>query len=111
MHLHKVHEQVQKGVHSCVRYDMSGRAVRCGWAFGPSPIPRGRSQRAGARIAAEKFSAWGRECATDVPPVATAEDTAKVADIDLTDKDFWRGALQTIADQIDLFCRIVQKEN
>ncbi len=44
-------------------------------------------------------------------PVATAEDTAKVADIDLTDKDFWRGALQTIADQIDLFCRIVQKEN
>ena len=40
-------------------------------------------------------------------PVATAEDTAKVADIDLTDKNFWRGALQTIADQIDLFCRLV----
>ena len=39
--------------------------------------------------------------------VATAEDTAKVADIDLTDKDFWRGALQTIADQIDLFCQLV----
>ncbi len=39
--------------------------------------------------------------------VATAEDTAKVADIDLTDKDFWRGALQTIADQIDLFCELV----
>ena len=35
--------------------------------------------------------------------VATAEDTAKVAGIDLTDKDFWRSALQTIADQIDLF--------
>ncbi len=41
-------------------------------------------------------------------PVATAEDTAKVAGIDLTDKNFWRGALQTIADQIDLFCRIVE---
>ena len=39
--------------------------------------------------------------------VATAEDTAKVADIDLTDKDFWRGALQMIADQIDLFCQLV----
>ena len=42
-------------------------------------------------------------------PVATAEDTAKVADIDLTDKNFWRGALQTIADQIDLFCQLVEE--
>ena len=41
-------------------------------------------------------------------PVATAEDVAKVADIDLTDKEFWRGALQTIADQIDLFCTLVE---
>ncbi len=41
--------------------------------------------------------------------IATAEDTAKVADIDLTDKDFWRGALQTIADQIDLFCELVKE--
>ena len=41
-------------------------------------------------------------------PVATAEDVAKVADIDLTDKAFWRGALQTIADQIDLFCELVK---
>ena len=40
--------------------------------------------------------------------VATAEDTAKVAGIDLTDKEFWRGALQTIADQIDLFCELVE---
>ena len=39
--------------------------------------------------------------------VATAEDTARVAGIDLTDKEFWRGALQTIADQIDLFCQLV----
>ncbi len=42
-------------------------------------------------------------------PVATAEDTAKVADIDLSDKEFWRGALQTIADQIDLFCQLVEE--
>ena len=42
-------------------------------------------------------------------PVATAEDTAKVADIDLTDKEFWRGALQTVAEQIDLFCALVEE--
>ena len=42
-------------------------------------------------------------------PVATAEDTAKVAGIDLTDKNFWRSALQTIADQIDLFCQLVEE--
>jgi pepF/M3 family oligoendopeptidase len=41
-------------------------------------------------------------------PIATAEDTAKVAGIDLTDKQFWRDALQTIADQIDLFCELVE---
>ena len=41
-------------------------------------------------------------------PVATAEEVAKVAGIDLTDKAFWRGALQTIADQIDLFCELVK---
>ena len=41
-------------------------------------------------------------------PIASAEMTAKVADIDLTDKAFWRGALQTIADQIDLFCELVK---
>ena len=42
-------------------------------------------------------------------PVATAEDAAKVAGIDLTDKNFWRSALQTIADQIDLFCQLVSE--
>ena len=42
-------------------------------------------------------------------PVATVEDTAKVADIDLTDKNFWRGALQTIADKIDLLCRLLEE--
>ena len=40
--------------------------------------------------------------------VATAEDAAKVADIDLTDVNFWRSALQNIADQIDLFCQLVE---
>ncbi len=39
--------------------------------------------------------------------IASVEDTAKVAGIDLTDKDFWCSALQTIADQIDLFCAMV----
>jgi oligoendopeptidase F len=42
-------------------------------------------------------------------PVATAEDAAKVASIDLTDKEFWRGALQTVADKIDLFCQLVEE--
>ena len=42
-------------------------------------------------------------------PVAMAEDAAKIAGIDLTDKDFWRSALQTVADQIDLFCTLVKK--
>ena len=42
-------------------------------------------------------------------PIATAEDVAKVADIDLTDKNFWRAALQTIARQIDLFCELVEE--
>ncbi len=40
-------------------------------------------------------------------PIASVEDTALVAGIDLTDKNFWRSALQTIADQIDLFCPLV----
>jgi len=41
--------------------------------------------------------------------VATAEDTARVAGIDLTDKAFWRAALQTIADQIDLLCKLLEE--
>ncbi len=41
-------------------------------------------------------------------PIAKAEDVAKVADIDLTDKNFWRSALQTIADQIDLLCQLLE---
>ena len=42
-------------------------------------------------------------------PVATAEDAAKVAGIDLTDKNFWCSALKTIADQIDLFCDLAEQ--
>jgi len=42
-------------------------------------------------------------------PIATAENVAKVADIDLTDQNFWRSALQTVADQIDLFCELVEE--
>lgn len=41
--------------------------------------------------------------------VACAEDVAKVADIDLQDEGFWKNGLQMIADQIDLFCRIVEE--
>ena len=41
--------------------------------------------------------------------IASVEDTAQVAGIDLTDKNFWRSALQMIADQIDLFCQLVEK--
>ena len=41
--------------------------------------------------------------------VATAEDTAMVAGIDLTDKEFWRSALKTIGDEIDLFCQLVEE--
>ena len=44
-------------------------------------------------------------------PVATAEDAALVAGIDLTDQAFWRGALQTIADQIDMFCALVSESS
>ena len=43
-------------------------------------------------------------------PVATAEDCAATAGIDLTDKNFWRGALQTVAEEIELFCALVAKK-
>ena len=72
----------------------------------------------GALFARGLYAQYERDGADFVPkykkllyttPVATAEDTAKVAGIDLTDREFWRSALQTLADQIDLFCRIVEK--
>ena len=72
----------------------------------------------GALFARGLYAQYERDGASFVPKykkllyttaVASAEDTAKVADIDLTDKEFWRRALQTVADQIDLFCRIVEQ--
>ena len=73
----------------------------------------------GALFARGLYAQYERDGAAFVPKykkllyttaVATAEDTAKVADIDLTDKEFWRAALKTVADQIDLFCQIVEKQ-
>ena len=72
----------------------------------------------GALFARGLYAQYEKEGAAFVPKykkllyttsVATAEDTAKVADIDLTDKEFWRAALQTVADQIDLFCALVEE--
>ena len=70
----------------------------------------------GALFARGLYACYEREGAAFVPKykkllyttaIATAEDTAKVAGIDLTDKEFWRAALQTVADQIDQFCQLV----
>ena len=72
----------------------------------------------GGLFARGLYAQYEKEGASFVPkykkllyttPIATAEDTAKVADIDLTDKNFWRAALQTIADKIDLFCQLVEE--
>jgi len=71
----------------------------------------------GALFARGLYAQYEKDGAAFVPkykkllattPIATAEDVAKVADIDLTDKEFWRAALQTVADQIDLFCQLVE---
>ena len=72
----------------------------------------------GALFARGLYAQYERDGAAFVPkykkllyttPIASAEDTARVADIDLTDKEFWRAALQVVADQIDQFCRIVEQ--
>ena len=71
----------------------------------------------GALFARGLYAQYERDGAAFVPKykkllyttsIASAEDTAKVADIDLTDKDFWRSALETIADKIALFCALVE---
>ena len=71
----------------------------------------------GALFARGLYACYEKEGASFVPKykkllyttaVASAEDTAKVAGIDLTDKEFWRSALQTVADQIDQFCTLVE---
>ena len=72
----------------------------------------------GGLFARGRYAQYEREGAAFVPkykkllyttPIATAEDVAKVADIDLTDKAFWRAALQSIADQIDLLCTLLEE--
>jgi len=72
----------------------------------------------GGLFARGLYAQYEKEGASFVPkykkllyttPVATAEDTAKVAGIDLSDVNFWRSALQTIADQIDEFCKLVEE--
>ena len=40
--------------------------------------------------------------------VMSAEEAAAIAGIDLTDKAFWRQGLQSLADEIDLFCDLVK---
>ena len=73
----------------------------------------------GALFARGRDAQYEREGAAFVPKykkllyttaIATAEDTAKVADIDLTDRDFWRSALQMLADEIDLFCELLERK-
>ena len=39
--------------------------------------------------------------------VMDVEECAKIAGVDLTDKDFWRQGLQSIADRIDEFCELI----
>ena len=73
----------------------------------------------GALFARGLYAQYEKEGASFVPKykkmlytttVASAEDTAKVAGIDLTDKNFWRSALEIIAKQIDLFCDLAEKQ-
>ena len=40
--------------------------------------------------------------------VSDVEECAKNAGVDLTDKEFWRSGLQSIADRIDEFCELVK---
>ena len=72
----------------------------------------------GALFARGLYAQYQREGAAFVPKykkllrtttVATAEDVAQVAGIDLTDKEFWRSALQTVAQQIDLVCGLLEE--
>ena len=72
----------------------------------------------GGLFARGLYAQYEREGAAFVPKykkllrtttVATAEDVAKVAGIDLTDKEFWRSALQTVTKQIDLVCGLLEE--
>ena len=71
----------------------------------------------GALFARGLYAQYEKEGAAFVPKykkllcttsVSTAEDTARVAGIDLTDKDFWRSALASVARDIDQFCTLVE---
>ncbi len=42
-------------------------------------------------------------------PVRTVEEAALVADIDLTDKEFWRQGLQILSDEIDQFISLLEE--
>ena len=40
-------------------------------------------------------------------PLADIEDCARIAGVDLTDREFWRNGLKTIADEIEEFCSLL----
>ena len=71
----------------------------------------------GGLFARGLYARYQKEGASFVPkykkllyttPVATVEDAAQTAGIDLTDQNFWRSALQIIADDIDRFCQLLE---
>ena len=70
----------------------------------------------GGLFARGLYAQYEKEGASFVPkykrllyttPIATAEDAAMTAGIDLTDKAFWQGALEIVKKQIDQFCELV----
>lgn len=71
----------------------------------------------GGLFARGLYAKYAQEDASFVPiykkllhttTVATAEDAAKVAGIDLTDKEFWLSALAEVEEKIDMFCALVE---
>ena len=71
----------------------------------------------GGLFARGLYAKYAQEGASFVPiykkllhttTVATAEDAAKVAGIDLTDKEFWLSALAEVEEKIDMFCTLVE---
>ena len=71
----------------------------------------------GGLFARGLYAKYAQEGASFVPiykkllhttTVATAEDAAKVAGIDLTDKEFWLSALAEVEEKIDMFCARVE---
>lgn len=72
----------------------------------------------GGLLARGLYARYSEEGAAFVPkykaflratPVASAEDAAKVADIDLTQKSFWEKGLKMLSDEIDEFMRLVKE--